>query len=74
MLSHVDEMVTVTEEAILHAIFFMWERTKIVVEPTDALAAAALFEGPVNVEPGARIGVSVSGGNVDLKRATELLA
>ena len=74
VLRHVDEMVTVSEEAILRAMFFMWERMKIVVEPTGALAAAALFEGAVAVEPGARIGVIVSGGNVDLKRAAELFA
>ncbi len=74
MLRRVDEMVTVSEEAILRATFFMWERMKIVVEPTGALAAAALFEGAVTAEPGARIGVIVSGGNVDLKKAVELFA
>ena len=72
VLRHVDEMVTVAEEAILRATFFMWERMKIVVEPTGALAAAALFEGSVVAEPGPRIGVVVSGGNVDLKKAVEL--
>ena len=41
------------------------ERLKIVVEPTGALAAAALFEGTVSA-PGARVGVVLSGGNVDL--------
>ena len=74
VLRHVDEMVTVSEEAILRAMFFMWERMKVVVEPTGALAAAALFEGTVAIEPGARIGVIVSGGNVDLKKAGELFA
>ena len=72
VLRHVDEMVTVSEEAILRATFFMWERMKIVVEPTGALAAAALFEGSVVAEPGARIGVVVSGGNADLRKAVEL--
>jgi threonine dehydratase len=66
-------MVTVSEEEILRAMFFMWERMKIVVEPTGALAAAALFERVVTA-PGARIGVIVSGGNVDLKKAAELFA
>jgi threo-3-hydroxy-L-aspartate ammonia-lyase len=64
-------MVTVSEGAILRAMFFMWERLKIVVEPTGALSAAALFERAVTA-PGARVGVVVSGGNVDLRRATEL--
>ncbi len=73
VLRHVDEMVTVSEEAILRAMFFMWERMKIVVEPTGALAAAALFEGVVTA-PGARVGVIVSGGNVDLKKAAGLFA
>ncbi|MEJ7816192.1 MAG: pyridoxal-phosphate dependent enzyme, partial [Rubrobacter sp.] len=71
VLRHVDEMVTVSEEEILRAMFFMWERMKIVVEPTGALAAAALFEGVVTA-PEARIGVIVSGGNVDLKNAAGL--
>ena len=71
VLSHVDDMVTVSEEGILRAMFFMWERMKIVVEPTGALAAAALFEGAVTALS-ARVGVVVSGGNVDLRRAAEL--
>jgi threonine dehydratase len=54
--------------------FFMWERMKIVVEPTGALSAAALFDGTISAEPAMRIGVIVSGGNVDLKRAAELFA
>jgi len=73
VLHYVDAMVTVSEEAILRAMFFMWERMKIVVEPTGALAAAALLEEAV-AAPGGRIGVIVSGGNVDLKKAVELFA
>ena len=68
---YVDEMVTVSEEAIRRAMFFLWERMKLVVEPTGALAAAALFEGAVDVR-GKRVGVVLSGGNVDLRRALEL--
>jgi len=67
VLHYVDDMVTVSEEAILRTMFFLWERLKIVVEPTGVLAAAALLEGVVNV-PQARIGVIISGGNVDLLR------
>ncbi len=68
---YADDMVTVSEEAIRAAMFFLWERMKIVVEPTGALAAAALLDGVV---PGAhrRIGAVISGGNVDLKRAAAL--
>ena len=74
VLRHVDDMVTVSEEAILRTMFFMWERMKLVVEPTGALSAAALFDGTISAEPPMRIGVIVSGGNVDLKRAAELFA
>src|SRR5579883_1011909 len=73
ILHYVHDMVTVSEAAIVRAMFFLWERLKIVVEPTGALAAAALLDGIVNV-PGARIGVVISGGNVDLKQASKLFA
>lgn len=68
VLNYVDDMVTVSEEAIVRTMFFLWERLKIVVEPTGVLAAAALLEGIVKA-PEARIGVIISGGNVDLKKA-----
>lgn len=64
VLHYVDDMVTVSEEAIRSTMSFMWERMKIVVEPTGVLAAAALFDGVVKAE-NARVGVIVSGGNVD---------
>ena len=65
VLHYVDDMATVSEEAIRNTMFFMWERMKIVVEPTGVLAAAALFDGVVKAQ-NARIGVIVSGGNVDI--------
>jgi threonine dehydratase len=71
ILNHVDEMVTVSDAAIVRSMFFLWERLKIVVEPTGALAAAALLEGIVSF-PEAKIGVIISGGNVDLKEAGKL--
>ena len=73
VLRLVDEMVTVSDESILRSMRLIWERMKIVVEPTGALAAAALLEGAVKAEPGSRIGVIVSGGNVDLGRAARML-
>ncbi len=73
ILEHVDDMVTVSEAAILRSMLFLWERLKIVVEPTGALAAAALLEGVVSF-PNAKIGVIISGGNVDLKEAGKLFA
>ncbi len=71
VLHYVDDMVTVSDEAIRRAMHFLWERMKLVVEPTCALAAAALLEQAV-VAPGARIGLLISGGNVDLRRALTL--
>src|SRR5919202_6135187 len=47
VLHYVNDMVTVSEEAILRTLFFLWERLKIVVEPTGVLAAAALLESAV---------------------------
>jgi threonine dehydratase len=65
VLRYVHDMVTVTDDELLRAMLYLWERMKIVVEPTGALAAAGLFERKVAVR-GARVGVIVSGGNVDV--------
>ena len=73
VLHYVDDMVTVSEEAILRTMFFLWERLKIVVEPTGVLAAAALLEGVVKA-PGARVGVIITGGNVDLAKVGQLFS
>jgi len=64
---HVNEMVTVTDDALLSAMFWLWERMKIIVEPTGALAFAALFSQRLKPRP--RVGVVLSGGNVDLRWA-----
>ena len=71
VLQHVDDMVTVSEQSILKAMFFLWTRMKLVVEPTGALALAALLDGTIEVD-GRRIGVVLSGGNVDVLRAAKL--
>jgi threo-3-hydroxy-L-aspartate ammonia-lyase len=73
ILQNVDEMATVTDDELLPAMFFLWERMKIVVEPTGALAACALLRGKVPVA-GKRVGVVLSGGNVDLRWAAAALA
>jgi threonine dehydratase len=72
ILGYVDAMVTVSEAAIRRTMRFLWERLKIVVEPTGTLAAAALLEGIVKVE-GKRVGIVISGGNVDLDKLHLLL-
>lgn len=72
VLHYVHDMITVSEEAILRNMLFLWERMKIVVEPTGALAATALLEGAIAM-PDARIGVIISGGNIDLQQVGKLL-
>jgi threo-3-hydroxy-L-aspartate ammonia-lyase len=62
---HVSDIVTVDDTAILAAMGFLWERLKLVVEPTGALAWAALHSRALQLD-GAKIGVVISGGNVDL--------
>jgi threonine dehydratase len=62
----------VPDEALRDAMRFFAERMKLVVEPTGALAAAAAFTGAVPVA-GRRVGVILSGGNVDLARFASLL-
>jgi len=73
LLQHVDEMLTVTDDEILRWMFFLWERMKIVVEPTGMLAATALLEKKIDAK-GKRVGVVLSGGNVDLTWAASRLA
>jgi len=72
ILQNVDEMLTVTDEELLRAMFTLWERLKTIVEPTGALGACALFEKKLSVS-GRRVGVLLSGGNVDLQWAAAAL-
>lgn len=73
VLQNVDEMLTVTDDELLRAMFLLWEKLRTVVEPTGALGACALFEKKVSLA-GRRVGVVISGGNVDLRWAAEKLA
>jgi threonine dehydratase len=61
----VNEIVTVSDEVIIQAMRHIWERMKIVVEPSAAVPFGALLEGKINLK-GKRIGIIISGGNVDL--------
>ena len=63
---HVSEIVTVSEEAIVAAMRLIWERMKIIIEPSSAVPVAALFEHP-DIFDGQRVGIILSGGNVDLE-------
>jgi threonine dehydratase len=62
---HVDEIVTVSEEAIVCAMRLIWEVMKQVVEPSGAVAYAAVVEDKLNIQ-GKRVGLVLSGGNLDL--------
>jgi threonine dehydratase len=63
----VTDILTVTDTQLVDTMKFFGERMKIIVEPTGCLAAAAVMHGALAVPPGARVGVILSGGNVDLK-------
>src|SRR6185437_5214754 len=61
---NVDRIVTATEAEIVEAMRFIWERVKIVIEPSSAVPVAPLWNGQLDVK-GLRVGVTLSGGNVD---------
>ncbi len=65
--TYVDEVVRVSEEAIVEAMRFAWERMKLIIEPSSAVTLAALMTGAVSAE-GKKVGLMISGGNVDLAR------
>lgn len=65
ILEYVNDIVAVSEQAIIEAMRLIWERMKIIVEPSSAVALAAIIEGKVNVQ-GLKTGIILSGGNVDL--------
>jgi threonine dehydratase len=62
---HVSGIITVSEEAIVRGMKLVWERMKIVIEPSSAVPVAALLEKKADLR-GRRIGVILTGGNVDL--------
>ncbi len=61
----VDDIVTVSEEKIVEAMRLIWERMKIIIEPSSAVPLAAILEGKVNVQ-NKKTGIILSGGNLDL--------
>ena len=69
----VQDVVTVSDEQLIRSMRFFAQRMKMVVEPTGCLAAAAVLEGVVPVR-GERVGVIVSGGNVDMAALARYLA
>lgn len=64
---YVSQIVTVSEEEIIKSMKFFWETTKLIIEPSSAVCLAALFERKIDFEH-KRIGIIISGGNVDLDK------
>ncbi len=64
---HVDDIVTVSEEAIIEAMQLVWERMKIIIEPSCAVPVAAVLQNKDRFV-GEKIGIILTGGNVDLKK------
>jgi threonine dehydratase len=61
----VDDIVTVSEEEIIEAMRFIWERMKMIIEPSCAVPVAAVFRNKINLN-GKKTGIIITGGNVDL--------
>jgi len=73
ILQHVDDIVSVSETSIIQAMVLVWERMKLVIEPTAALGLAAILERKVDVS-GKRVGIVLSGGNVDVRQVSALFS
>jgi len=71
VLSKVDDMMTVSDAELFDAMIYLWERLKAVIEPTGALGAAGLFKRAAEFK-GKRVGVIVSGGNLDVANVAGL--
>ena len=67
IIDKVDDIVTVSEENIVAAMRMIWERMKIIIEPSSAVPLAAILEGKVAVQ-NKKVGIILSGGNLDLGR------
>ena len=71
VLEYVDDMKTVSEAEIMEAVRFLFYRMKLVVEPSGALGIAALLSR--GIQPKGRIGVIISGGNMNADTMTTIL-
>ena len=72
MRQRVDDIVTVTDEEIVAAMRFVFERMNVVLEPSGACALAAVLSRKVDVI-GQRVGVTLSGGNIGVERFVSLM-
>ena len=71
IMHYVTDMLSVDDDSLLRAMWTLWERLKIVVEPTGALGIAALLEGRLDAH-GKRVGIVLSGGNADIQQLCAL--
>ncbi len=67
IMDKVDDIVTVSEESIIAAMRMIWERMKIIIEPSSAVPLAAILEGKIDIQ-NKKVGIILSGGNLDLGR------
>lgn len=74
MRAHLNEIALVSDEEIIEAMRFLLERMKILVEPTGAVGVAALLAGRIAAARGRRVGVVLSGGNIDLSLLAQFLS
>jgi threonine dehydratase len=65
IMQNVDDIVCVSEEKIVEAMRMIWERMKIIVEPSSAVPLAAILEGKIDIQ-NKKVGIILSGGNLDL--------
>jgi threo-3-hydroxy-L-aspartate ammonia-lyase len=72
IMKNVDAIETMPDDSLVRTMRFYFERMKMIVEPTGCLSLAALLEGKINGK-GLRVGVIISGGNIDPERFGELV-
>ena len=65
--SHVTDILTASEDEIVEAMKLIWKRMKIVMEPSSAVPLATILKNPETFA-GKRVGIIITGGNVDLDR------
>ncbi|MDZ4670348.1 MAG: pyridoxal-phosphate dependent enzyme, partial [Phototrophicales bacterium] len=73
VMQYVDDMQTVSEDAIKEAVRFAFYRLKLVIEPSGALGLSAILSGAVSAHD-KKVGVIISGGNIDAETMTQILA
>jgi len=66
ILKYVSDVVTVKEQTIVEAMMLVWERMKIIIEPSSAVTLACLLEKKISLKNNQKVGIIISGGNVDL--------